>query len=68
MAFATFSADLTVRADFAEPGSGGLRLLLPLSYIWRPGARSFTVGLGAGWSFPAGRRSGADSGAKGGGE
>lgn len=66
VAFASFSVDLQARADFAEPGSGGLRLLLPLSYVWRPGARSFTMGLGAGWGFPARSRIG--TAASGGGE
>lgn len=59
VAFAAFSADLTVRADFAKPGSGGWRAVLPLSYIFRPGARSFSAGLGAGYVLPAVRRSGA---------
>jgi hypothetical protein len=59
VAFASFSADLTVRADFAKPGNGGWRAVLPLSYIFRPGARSFSAGLGAAYVLPAVRRSGA---------
>lgn len=59
VAFATFSADLTVRADFTKSGNGGWRAVLPLSWIFRPGARSFSAGLGAGYVLPPGRRSGA---------
>ncbi len=59
VAFATFSADLTVRADFAKSGNGGWRAVLPLSWILRPGARSFSAGLGAGYVLPPVRRSGA---------
>lgn len=59
VAFASFSADLTVRADFTKPGSGGWRAVLPLAYIFRPGARSFSAGLGADYVLPAVQRSGA---------
>lgn len=59
VAFATFSADLTFRADFSMPGSGGWRAVLPLSWIFRPGARSFSAGLGAAYVLPPARRSGA---------
>lgn len=52
VAFATFSADLTVRSDFAKSGNGGWRAVLPLSWIFRPGARSFSAGLGIGWVHP----------------
>ena len=51
VAFASFSIDALARADFAQPGRGGLNVLMPLSYVFRPGARSFSVGLGAGWGF-----------------
>lgn len=51
VAFASFSVDALARADFARTGRGGLRFLMPLSYVFRPGARSFSVGLGAGWGF-----------------
>jgi len=66
VAFATFSADLTVRADFSRPATGGWRAVLPLSYIVRPGARSVSAGLGIGWAHPP-RRSTA-SAAPGGAE
>ncbi len=52
VAFATFSTGLTLRADFSKSGSGGWRAVLPLSYILRPGARSFSAGLGMGWVHP----------------
>lgn len=51
VAFASFSVDALARADFAKAGCGGLRVLMPLSYVFRPGVRSFSVGLGAGWLF-----------------
>ncbi|HSV57120.1 MAG TPA: hypothetical protein VLH39_08465, partial [Magnetospirillaceae bacterium] len=57
--FATFSADLTLRADFSRPGSGGWRAVLPLSFTLRPGARSFSAGLGIAWTHPT-RRGPAD--------
>ena len=63
--FATFSADLMVRADFSKPGAAGWRAVLPLSYIFRPGARSFSAGLGAAYILPPLRSSG--GGASGGG-
>ncbi len=56
VAFATFSADLTFRADFSMSGSGGWRAVLPLSCIFRPGARSFSAGLGAAYVLPPARR------------
>ena len=51
VAFASFSVDALARADIARSRRGGLKLLMPLSYIFRPGARSFSAGLGAGWGF-----------------
>jgi len=65
VAFATFSGDLSLRADFSIPGSGGWRAVLPLSYILRPGARSFSAGLGIGWLHPP--RRGAAAAERGGG-
>ncbi len=60
VAFASFSLDVLARAGFANPGRGGFRVLLPLSYVFRPGARSFSAGLCAGWEFapPKGRGAG----------